>query len=35
MRALLDTRIALWAIADSAKLTAELRTLLASRENAV
>lgn len=35
MRVLLDTHVALWAIADSEKLPAELRAVLASRANAV
>lgn len=35
MRILLDTHIALWAIADSSKLSPELRELVASRENVV
>lgn len=35
MRILLDTHIALWAVADSAKLTPELRDLLVSRDNVV
>lgn len=35
MRILLDTHIAIWAIADSAKLSEGLRQLLTSRENVV
>lgn len=35
MRLLLDTHIALWAIADSAKLPSGLRPMIASRENVV
>lgn len=35
MRILLDTHVALWAIADSAKIPEQLRPLLESRENIV
>lgn len=35
MRILLDTHIALWAIAESSRITGDLRTLLTKRENVV
>ncbi len=35
MRVLLDTHIALWAIADDPKLPAEARVLIADKENVI